>query len=265
MPAPLFTNQKKEEMNKELQDLTWSLLPREFKEEVKRVANNFSRRTSGILGRERTLAETFLNEFIDLFGRHNLTSDAEGEEMLTVPRKKVQELFNEYQELYEKFKGKCHDKEVALRVSHFYGKMCALSDLFGSKCLPDETSPKEATSAESATRPATAEPKNKDSELLHPESVENLRNPHEKSHSRHNSPKTADCDNHLADVGKMMDRRLNIAAMAMQGILANQDALIYARDHFPTLKGGLNRYYAVARCAFAYADALLEGGEDGED
>lgn len=92
------------------------------------------------------------------FGHHNLTSDAEGEEMLTVPRKKVQELFNEYQELYGETKGKCHDKEVALSASRFYGKMCALSDLFGSKCLPDEAC-NVASSDVAGSKSKPAEPK----------------------------------------------------------------------------------------------------------
>lgn len=77
--------------------------------------------------------------------------------MLTVSRKRVQELFNEYQELYGETKGKCHDKEVALSASHFYGKMCAFSDLFGSKCLPDEAC--NIASNVASSEPKPSEPK----------------------------------------------------------------------------------------------------------
>lgn len=137
-------------IDKELQDHVWNhCLPKEFREAVKRVANNFSRRTSGILGRERTLAETFLNEFIDLFGRHNLTSDAEGEEMLTVSRKRVQGLYT----LYQTYK---QEERPIVEDGYYDGEMNALKMLFGSKCLPDESNLSEKlTSSESKP----AEPK----------------------------------------------------------------------------------------------------------
>lgn len=69
-------------MDKTAQDLAWSVLPKEFKEEVKKEyyhddSNPF----------ELALLE-------NLFGLHNLTSDAEGEVMLSVPRKRVMEIYN---------------------------------------------------------------------------------------------------------------------------------------------------------------------------
>lgn len=58
--------------------------------------------------------------------------------------------------------------------------------------------------------------------------------------------------------------RLRIAAMVMQGILANQNALTYAMEHFLTPNGRRNRYTAVAESAMAYADALIaEAGKGG--
>lgn len=71
-------------MTKELQDHVWSILPKEFKLEVKKEY------------RKGYVCET-LTMLITLFGRHNLTSDAEGEEILTVPRKDIVELFQEVQ------------------------------------------------------------------------------------------------------------------------------------------------------------------------
>ena len=119
-------------MTKELQDLAWSVLPKEFKEEVKRVANIFSRRTSGMLGGERTLADTFLNEFINLFGRHNLTSDAEGEdEMLMCEKSKVQEQYALNVNALRKGNLTDMQTEIATKVKD------TLYYLFGSKCLPD--------------------------------------------------------------------------------------------------------------------------------
>lgn len=70
----------------------------------------------------------------NVFGIHNLTSDAEEEadEVLTVSRKKVQELHKEYcAEL---------DKEEKYSASWYVlnGRNHTLEYLFGSKCLPDE-------------------------------------------------------------------------------------------------------------------------------
>lgn len=110
-------------MNKELTDRAWACLPREFKEEVKKEF------------REERACET-LAMLITLFGYHNLTSDAEGEEMLTVPRKTVLEMFAANERSKSAFAG----TEIASeseQINH------VLFSFFGSKCLPDEEQPKE--------------------------------------------------------------------------------------------------------------------------
>lgn len=68
-------------MNKELIDRVWSVLPNEFKEEVKKKYIAYT-------------GSIYENFYIKTFGFHNLTSDAEGEEMLTVPKKRVMEIYN---------------------------------------------------------------------------------------------------------------------------------------------------------------------------
>ena len=93
-----------------------------------------------------------------------------------------------------------------------------LTDLFGSKCLHDELNEDNFATK----KPEPAEPKNKD------------------------------CDNHLADVDKMMDLRLNIAAMAMQGILAN--------SHQEMVDMKIDK---VAELAIEAADALIAECEEG--
>lgn len=124
-------------MDKKLQDLVWSILPKWFKEEVKKVARIYSSRTSALFGAERHLANKFLDEFIGLFGRHNLTSDAEGEEMLTVSRKVVQE---EYRESINE----AHPYNINSYNRGFYvGRATMLKELFNSKSLPDEAQPKQ--------------------------------------------------------------------------------------------------------------------------
>lgn len=99
-------------MNKEQQDLAWAVLPKEFREEVKKEYKNALR------------FNEYAHEcvvFRNLFGHHNLTSDAEGEddEMLYVSRKKLQYF-------YEKLR-KVGENHAAF----------ALQSLFGAKCLPD--------------------------------------------------------------------------------------------------------------------------------
>lgn len=104
-------------MNKELQDLAWSLLPKEFKEEVKDIFTEYS----------NTKFSAVRSELMNIFGIHNLTSDAEGEEILTVKRSDV---INEFDKLY-KLSYKAADLQLGLN---------AFRILFGSKCLPDKNS-----------------------------------------------------------------------------------------------------------------------------
>lgn len=85
-------------MTKELQDLAWSVLPKEFKEEVKKYYHTLHEQYLDYAGLHFDNAKAKVKERIvtleHFFGVHNLTSDAEGEEMLTVPRKRVMEIYN---------------------------------------------------------------------------------------------------------------------------------------------------------------------------
>ena len=77
---------------------------------------------------------------VSLFGYHNLTSDAEGEEMLMVKASVVKDIYDSM--------NKAHPKENAWVVKQ------TLEALFGSKCLPDEgtdCTPVEVGVAENAT------------------------------------------------------------------------------------------------------------------
>lgn len=118
-------------MNKELQDLAWRCLPREFREEVKNVTQRYSYRALALFGKERQFANKFYDDFINLFGRHNLTSDAEGEdEMLCVSRKDMQFY-------YQYYKTKRESESSAEQKAYYKGRTKVLLDLFGFKCLPD--------------------------------------------------------------------------------------------------------------------------------
>lgn len=67
-------------MNKELQDLTWSYLPKEFKEEAK---------IHYLLPSEDELHHGFNCALAYFFGKHNLTSDAQGENEMETEKFKV--------------------------------------------------------------------------------------------------------------------------------------------------------------------------------
>lgn len=228
-------------MTKELQDHVWSILPKEFKLEVKKEY------------RKGYVCET-LTMLITLFGRHNLTSDAEGGEMLTVEKGKVQFMF---------------DGLDSTRVNDEYdrgykaGKEFILHGLFGPKCLPDNV----ATSAPnvdsshgnidslSQNPPENCNKANHistdDSKPAEPTDFGKEVNFPTKKQSRNFSQETANCDN-----------RLQIAAMAMQGILSNIDLFKNVLETgTETLSGDGFSYQAVAKASLLFADALIAESE----
>lgn len=285
-------------MNKELFDRAWACLPREFREEVKKMYFN-SRKYDG---RIACACEK-------LFGTHNLTSDAEGEEMLTVSRKRVQEMYA----ANERIKADFPDRETAHISDHINH---VLRHLFGSKCLPDDLSKLQASCRQvnvdslpqnppencdnkshiSADCNKPAEPKFKigdkvryrpSGEVYEVEGktgrqhyalkgwltdiVESDLEPYTRSNpnpsnSRELKLSTAEDKSEVNYVNlsqniKNCDNRLQIAAMAMHGILSNGNAIQYAINNFRLQDGSRNRYQAVAECSLAFADALIAESE----
>lgn len=191
--------------------------------------------------------------------------------MLYVPRKKV------IQRYADTIKGL--DGNISNSEEYFLnGKLTILKNLFGTKCLPNE-------------EPKPAEPKfkvgekvmykgvlrvidlidtvthryhlsngNYYAEWVYESDLEPYTKPEEPtctrtctddcpSQSRNLSQETANCD-------KCNDRRLHIAAMAMQGIMSASDPLMFSE------KGCLSAE-AIARQALKYADALIAEAEKG--
>lgn len=124
-------------MNTELQDKAWSVLPKEFKEEVKKLYREFAFTREGY--------------YVELFGLHNLTSDAEGEEMLTVSSNSVR-VYKENIDRYRPKAVSAYDK------GFWIGQDAALQDLFGSKCLPDNVD---------SLKPKPANPKFAKGDMIH--------------------------------------------------------------------------------------------------
>lgn len=114
----MSTNKKLQE----LQNLAWRSLSGEFKEVVKNYYQ-YALKHYQISSLQRNVANT-LEHF---FGTDNLTSDAEGEEMLTVPRIQIQKLYSSIK--------KVNDPSSK---DYINGVLNTLDALFGSKCLPDE-------------------------------------------------------------------------------------------------------------------------------
>lgn len=123
-------------MNKELIDRAWACLPREFKEKVKK---KYARCVEIDADDNPNLPAYAVKSAISrralfekLFGEHNLTSDEEGEEMLTVSRKEVRSIYDHAIGLITKTRTEDENYKLAML------EKTLMEELFGSKCLPDE-------------------------------------------------------------------------------------------------------------------------------
>lgn len=297
-------------ITKELQDLVWSILPKEFKEEVKKIYSALLANIKMYQGdnpeqvgtTDRILWERTLgikSTLCRIFGHNNLTSDAEGEGMLTVSAITVREMYA----ANERIKTDTPDKELVRTSDHINH---VLRCLFGSKCLPDGEQPLKITAAEDCIAMAKeemgikdeskpAEPKFKVGDIVvvrgfkHPlleldGAIVTILSYHDKgdfyscaiapnvgidvdakylepytepeghiAEKRNLSQETVNCDNHFNTIlndSFSKERRLNIATLAMQGILSNPKLIemgIY-------LGSDADR---IARFALAHADALM--------
>lgn len=220
-------------MNKELSDLAWSLLPKGFKEAVKNRYKN----------------ALHFNEYAhecvvlrDLFGEHNLTSDEEEEEILTVKAKVVRDMYAANERLAD-----FPDNEITLTSDHIN---YVLRQLFGSKCLPDEDSPLKITAAEDCNAMAKEE-----MGIEEPDDFGKEVNFTTKDELHEDNVHIYDFGKQLDDIIRDRSRhdRLLIAAMAMQGILTS--AVMH--------DGCQQSPEVVAGIALKYADALMAAADKG--
>ena len=261
-------------MDKITQDLAWSVLPKEFKEEVKfeylRVATKASKEEYDL---------GFMHAHEGMFGIHNLTSDAEGEEMLYVSRKKVQEIYadvvNDIRDYNGDNSGKGGIINPILR-ERAVGMKFQFLHLFGSKCLPDDPQ---------KSKPAMPKFKRRDKAIIvssgkvctiedthcanrwlylvdgqwvfesdlepYPEPKEDLI-PSNSGELKLQDPDTQ-FDNILKD-SFSKERRLNVAAMVMQGILSNQKMLNNLASGETTVEGVVK---CIVDATMMYTDALI--------
>ena len=116
-------------MEKKLQDLAWTSLPKEMRDKLIEWYQTFQYHTNFD---NDPIAEAQMKLLEDLYGSHNLTSDTEPEEMLMVERKKVQEIYHQIK--LELGDGGCSERQDDINME----KESLLHSLFGDKCLPDE-------------------------------------------------------------------------------------------------------------------------------
>lgn len=256
-------------MDRTIQDLAWTCLPKEFKEEVKKIYSSYT----------NPMAVGFESHIITceyIFGKHNLTSDAEGEEMLMVSRKDIVELYQEVNKTISQCKG------TGLATQSI-GIKNVLWSFFGSKCLPDENSSNierlekngEVDSLESKfkysvgdevkyksdgkvykigfidKKPTSLPYQLKNGIWVSESDLEPYTEPKENiAESRKTSQ---NCDKEFDNILKdsfTKERRLNIAAMIMAAMMQNA-------------KWG-DKYSHIATMSCAAADALIAESEKGD-
>lgn len=228
---------------------------------------------------------------INLFGE-NLTSDADGEdELLTVPRKDIVELYREVQKTISQCKG----TELATQA---IGIRSVIWSFFGSKCLPDkkigskrlvniikdsmENPLPDKMLLDGTIEPKTAEPKYHKGEKvcyngyvyeveglvgknryaikglnfdLDEDMIEPYTEPEKNIAENRNF--SQDCDKQFDNILKdsfAKERRLTIAAQMMQGLICAP--LIPGVDPNPSAE-------YLAQAAFRLADALIAEAEKG--
>lgn len=123
--------------NKQTQDRAWVALPTAIREQAKYF---YQHTECG------SYSESLLE---DLFGEHNLTSDAEPEEMVICTRKDVLDFYQEALTLIERGNRNNYLNDKLIGI----GQKNILYTLFGFKCLPDESASKPASKPASKAEP----------------------------------------------------------------------------------------------------------------
>lgn len=274
-------------MNKELIDRAWACLPREFKEKVKKkyarcveIDEDDNPNLPAYAVKSAISRRGLLEK---LFGIHNLTSYAEGEEMLCVKASKVREMYALNEKIL--YLDSTHKGAILLKKK--------LTELFGSKCLTDELN--EDNFAKSEPKPAAPKFRKDEKvrikgvagfdvikdiygtgkdgyryELAHEIAIydesdlEPYTEPEEKSCT---DTCTDDCSSQCKsqDFGTIVkdsfrnERRLNIAAQIVASMVGSDD--------WTTWRGGSNKeiWHNMAKSSLEIADALIAEAEKGGD
>ena len=258
-------------MDIELIDRAWRVLPKEFKEVVNEIYLNAVEHHPCGYNHKTDLLKY-------LFGHHNLTSKAEGEELLTCEKYKVEEALNYCDEL---------DSISGSHNMRNWGEQM-IAYLFGSKGLPDAHEDNFTR-----TEPKPAEPKFKiGDELVWDKRIlvkidevfadgkylvfshigrfmvkESDLEPYTEQREDLIPPNSGELESQEADKqcntiikdSFAKERRLNIAAQIVASIVGSDD--------WTTWRGGTNKeiWHNMAKSSLEIADALIAECEKGED
>lgn len=182
--------------------------------------------------------------------KQEIKQETDAEDILCVSREKMKEAFDTAKKI-------ATSKMSSKMLSGAADMVCKTLDiLFGSKCLPDEKEIAENANCSNVGSLSQNPPENcnkanhistDDSKPAEPTDFGKEVNFPTKKQSRNFSQETANCDN-----------RLQIAAMAMQGILSNIDLFKNVLETgTETLSGDGFSYQAVAKASLLFADALI--------
>ena len=175
-------------------------------------------------------------------------SDAEGEEMLTVSRNNVMAYYRDAQEDEEEFHPAV-ENACNIMYQRAVGRRQMLKRLFGSKYLPDNVDSLSQNPPENCNKANHIS--TDDSKPAEPTDFGREVNFPTKNNSTIYLKKSKNCDN-----------RLQIAAVAMQGILSNIDLFKNALETgTEILSGDGIPYRAVAKASLLFADALIAEAE----
>lgn len=175
-------------------------------------------------------------------------SDAEGEEMLTVSRNNVMAYYRDAQEDEEEFHPAV-ENACNIMYQRAVGRRQMLKRLFGSKCLPDNVDSLSQNPPENCNKANHIS--TDDSKPAEPTDFGREVNFPTKNNPTIYLKKSKNCDN-----------RLQIAAVAMQGILSNIDLFKNALETgTEILSGDGIPYRAVAKASLLFADALIAEAE----
>lgn len=249
-------------MTKELQDLAWSILPKEFKEEVKKYLATY-----------KSAINTHDNVINYIFGEHNLTSDTEGEEILTCEKSIAQYMVKSAIRSIQIHDFEGNTKASQNMATFNQGIKFALDQLFGSKCLLDGANednfvskePKPTEPTETFTDDCNSKSKTTSMSTLNPKNVEYLHIASKESHYRNLSQETANCDKQFDAIikdGFAKERRLNIAAMIEPALISNPD--LWKRCGNFYAGPGNDTAHSFAELALEYADALISKADKGK-
>lgn len=139
-------------MDKQIQDLAWACLPKDARKEVRMLWELDTLPVHPDYDPD-SVAEGAAYILTELFGRHNLISNTEPEEMLMVEREFIIDLYEDT----KKARWRYEDARLIRPMERREGMLLAMKNIFGDKCQPD--TPNTPNSGELKSQKSEIQPK----------------------------------------------------------------------------------------------------------